>query len=149
MDEQMPALQVLRYVGGVLIDHPLIDHAGPQWAGTLEPDRAEPSGWRRTSWAAGPGGRGWLVATLHVGDVVEFGSFDEPSHRWFGWHAHYSADNGAIVLCGPYPTPGEALVDGSEARAELTNRALDEYRSARLEHALADVPDLFEAVRPR
>lgn len=149
MHELMPALRVLRYVGGVLIDHPLTDVDGLLWAGTLETDPVDPSGWRRTLWATGPGGRGWLVATLHVGDVVEFGSYANPSRRWFGWHAHYSADSGAIVVCGPYPTPAEAQADGAGARAELADRALEEYRLARLEHALADVPNLSGVVHER
>lgn len=141
METPMPELKVLRFVGGVLIDQPFSDPVWPIWAGTLEPDRTAPGGWRRTVWASGPAGRGWEVATLHVGDVVEFGSHADPSRRWFGWHAHYSADNGAIVVCGPYATPDQAWSEGRDACAELDDHVLDEYREARLANALADVPD--------
>lgn len=139
MNDPMPELTVLRFVGGVLIDQPMPDAAHPLWAGTLERDVAASPGWRRTVWPSGPGGRGWEVATLHVGDVIEFGSHADRAQRWFGYHAHYSAENGALVVCGPYATPEEAERAGRDLRADLDARALDEYQRARLANELVDV----------
>ena len=139
MNDPMPELTVLRFVGGVLIDQPMPGAAHPLWAGTLERDVAASSGWRRTVWRSGPGGRGWEVATLHVGDVIEFGSHADPAQRWFGYHAHYSAENGALVVCGPYAAPEDAERAGRDLRDDLDARALDEYRRARLANELVDV----------
>ncbi len=58
MNDPMPELLVLRFVGGVLIDQPMPGAAIPMWAGTLERDDAVAGGWRRTLWGSGPGGDG-------------------------------------------------------------------------------------------
>ena len=140
METPMPELVVLRFVGGVLIDQPFTDPDWPVWAGTLEQDAYAVGGWRRTVWPSGPAGRGWEIATLHVGDVIEFGSHLDPTQRWFGYHAHYSDENGALVVCGPFHTPDAAEEAGRALRADLDARALDEFRRARLANALVDVP---------
>jgi hypothetical protein len=140
METSLPELVVLRFVGGVLIDQPFATAAWPMWAGTLERDTNASGGWRRTVWPSGPAGRGWEIATLHVGDVIEFGSHAKPTQRWFGYHAHYSEENGALVACGPFPTPEAADEAGQTLRADLDSRALDDFRRAQLANALADAP---------
>ena len=140
METPMPELAVLRFVGGVLIDQPFTYPVWPMWAGTLERDVSADGGWRRTVWPSGPAGRGWEIATLHVGDVIEFGSHADPTQHWFGYHAHYSDENGALVVCGPFRTPDAAEEAGHALRADLDARALDEFRRARLANALGGVP---------
>jgi hypothetical protein len=100
--EVRPGLVVLRFVNGVVVDHPFAPAVpSPWWAGTLEPDPGDWSGWRRTLWPAAPGGRGWVPEVLHFGDVVEFGSYTDPRWRWFGWFTHRVDE--AVVVTGPCP----------------------------------------------
>lgn len=136
-----PELVVLRVVGSTLLDHPF--GAGvpwPVWAAGLERDDSAPdgSGWRRTLWPAADGGRGWVVPAVHVGDVVEFGSWPAPTWRWFGWYTHHEAGSGAVVLTGPFTSPAEALLDSQRARSELADRVLAGYRRNRLAAAVQD-----------
>jgi hypothetical protein len=127
-----PELVVLRVVGGVVIDHPFSAAVPvPLWAATFDEDRNEPSGWRRTMWAPAP--RGWSPQGLHLGDVIEFGSWADPRWRWCGWHTHHGGE--AIIITGPYPGPAEALVDAAVARREVVERALRSYQRERLETA--------------
>ena len=107
----LPGLVVLRFVNGVVVDHPFVDGVpAPWWASTLEPDTGDSSGWRRTLWPSGPGGRGWVPGVLHFGDVIEFGSYADPRWRWFGWFTHRVDD--ALLVTGPSDcraTPGPML----------------------------------------
>jgi hypothetical protein len=132
-----PALVVLRVVGDVVIDHPFSAAVPvPLWAATLDEDTNAPSGWRRTMWASAP--RGWRPQLLHLGDVIEFGSWVDPSWRWFGWHTHHAGD--ALVVTGPYRGPADAFVDARVARREVVERALRSYRYDRLQTATLE-PD--------
>lgn len=137
-----PELVVLRVVGSTLLDHPFGPEAPwPVWAAGLERDDNAPdgAGWRRTLWPAAHGGRGWLVPVVHVGDVIEFGSWPAPAWRWFGWYTHHAEGSGAIVVTGPFASPGDALADGQQARDELADRVLADYRHHRLTLAAGDV----------
>jgi hypothetical protein len=127
----LPGLVVLRFVNGVVVDHPFVaDVPAPWWASTMEPDAGDPSGWRRTLWPSGPDGRGWVPGVLHFGDVIEFGSYADPRWRWFGWFTHRVDD--ALLVTGPFPSPSDAWSDAAPARDEITERALADYRGARL-----------------
>ena len=45
----------------------------------------------------------------------------------------------AIVVTGPFASPGDALADGQQARDELADRVLADYRHHRLTLAAGDV----------
>ena len=133
----LPGLVVLRVAGRVVVDHPFsAEVPAPLWAATLDPDPTDPSGWRRSMWLAAAGGRGWVVDVLHFGDVVEFGSYQDPRWRWFGWYTHHGGD--AIIVTGPFPSPGDAWTDGEPARCEITQRALLDYQQSRLQRLVTD-----------
>jgi hypothetical protein len=133
----LPGLVVLRFVNGVVVDHPFVDGVpAPWWASTLEPDSGDSSGWRRTLWPSGPGGRGWVPGVLHFGDVIEFGSYADPRWRWFGWFTHRVDD--ALLVTGPFGLPSDAWSDAAPARGEIVERAMADYRVLRLRHAAGD-----------
>ena len=137
----LPGLVVLRFVNGVVVDHPFVAVVpSPLWAATLEPDTSDQSGWRRTLWPTAPGGRGWVPDVLHFGDVIEFGSHSDPRWRWFGWFTHRVDD--AVVVTGPFASPVTAWSDAVPARREIEERALDDYRWARLRHAAGTVSSI-------
>jgi hypothetical protein len=131
-----PELVVLRLVGDVVLDHPFASQVPlPLWAATLDEDGSDPSGWRRTMWLP-VFGRGWAPQVLHYGDVIEFGSWAASDWRWFGWYTHHGDE--AIIVTGPYPSPGDALVDAAEARREVAERTLSDYQRTRLDVAASE-----------
>ncbi len=119
---------VFRFAGGCLIDTPDLPAGGYRWASTLW--LATPGQWSRLMWVQGE--RGWMLPnTLMSGDVVEFGVTPLDKHRrpvardttlWYGWLQH--ATDRAIVVHGPYPTPGDALT--------AARPLIDEVRLAQL-----------------
>ena len=133
----LPGLVVLRLTDRVVLDHPFpVGVPLPLWAATLDPDSSDPSGWRRSMWPTVSGGRGWSPDVLHFGDVVEFGSYSDQRWRWFGWYTHHAGE--AIVVTGPFSSPGEAWVDGEPARREIIDRALHDYQQSRLHVAVGE-----------
>lgn len=141
-----PELVVLRLVGDVVVDHPFTSRVLlPLWAATLDEDGSDASGWRRTMWPPASG-RGWAPQVLHYGDVIEFGSWAAPDSRWFGWYTHHGDE--AIIVTGPYPSPGDALEDAAVARRELAERTLSDYQRSRLDAAATETSSA-NLVEPR
>ncbi len=129
---------VFRHAGGCLLDTPDLPvppaRVGWRWAATVWPDPLAGDGWAHLLWP--PGERGWqLPFTLAIGDVVEFGitSADpdgQPmrahTHCWYGWLDH--ATTLALIVHGPYPTPGSAHCGARPVIDEVRLAQLDPPR---------------------
>jgi hypothetical protein len=126
-----PSVKLFRvHADTVVIDLPLLPSPGElAWAATMWADPREEHGWARRAWQPGPHGRGFVPATMELGDVVEFGAAapsardprarsrpSGPRPRWYGY-VHAVAPEG-LLLRGPYPGPGQA--HAAAQRALLT-----------------------------